>query len=131
MFKEIKKLFGSKPNSDVDKTETKSKKPKKSAKQLATERGEPYINVLEFEVDKANPNYGSFELDWNDQFIRLLREKGYPGRTDEDVVDLWFQNVCRNVLLETYEQEQANIAQSDNVRYISRKNLGDGKTEIS
>lgn len=129
MFKKtIEKFLGKTKQEEKPK---KTSKPKKSEKQIATDKGEPYINVIGLEVDKANPNYGSFELDWNEYFIRSLREKGYPGRTDEDVVDLWFQNVCRNVLLETYEQEQANIAQSDNVRYINRKNLGDGKTEVS
>ena len=52
---------------------------------------------------------------------------GYPGETDEIVVDLWFQSVCRNILMETWEQEVAN---RDNVRYISRRDLGDGKTEV-
>ena len=47
---------------------------------------------------------------------------------NETVVDLWFQSVCRNILMETYEQEAAN---RDNVRYINRKDLGDGKTEVS
>jgi hypothetical protein len=67
-------------------------------------------------------------MDWNDHFIKKLRSMGYPGESDEVVVDLWFQSVCRNILTETWEQEVAN---RDNVRYISRRDLGNGKTEVS
>jgi hypothetical protein len=117
------------------KQEPKPKKPRKpkvtkTPKEIATEKGEPYISVLSVELDKSNVGNGSFELDWNDTFIKNLRAAGYPGKTDEDVVDLWFRGVCRNVLAETYEQD---IAQKgpDNVRYINRKTGDDGRTEVS
>lgn len=111
----------------------KKTKPKKTAKEIATEAGEPYISVLKVDVDPNNPRYGSFELDWNEHFIkRLVDVGGYRGDNDEAIVDQWFQDVCRHVVLETYEQDQANIARSDNiVRYINRSDLGDGKTEVS
>lgn len=109
-----------------------ARKPKKTPKELATEKGEPYINVDTVEVDKNNPRYGSFNLDWNDAFIRQLKTAGYIGETDEAIVDQWFQDVCRHVVLETYEQEQADIADSPNVvRYIDRRPTGDGKTIVS
>lgn len=114
--------------------ETKPKKPRKpkvtkTPKQIATEKGEPYISVLSVDLDKNNLGNGSFELDWNDAFIKELRSYGYPGKTDEDVVELWFRNVCRNVLAEAYEQEAAQ--KTDNVRYINRKTGDDGRTEVS
>lgn len=105
---------------------------KSDAKLLATTAGEPYIEIVAMELNSENPSLGSFELDWNEHFVKKLRAMGYPGKTDEIVVDLWFQDVCRNILLETYEQEQANRAVGDNnVRYINRKDLGNGKTEVS
>lgn len=117
---------------ELAKKEKKPRKPKvtKSPKEIATEKGEPYVSVLSVDIDKKNLSNGSFELDWNDAFIKELRSAGYPGKTDEDVVDLWFRNICRNVLAETYEQE---IAQKtpDNVRYINRKVDGNGRTEVS
>lgn len=107
---------------------TKKSEPKKlTAKEQATKNGEPYIDILKVDIDIENPSYGSFEMDWNDHFVKKLRGMGYPGETDEVVVDLWFQSVCRNILTETWEQEVAN---RDNVRYISRRDLGDGKTEV-
>lgn len=80
---------------------------KKPAKQLATEAGEPWVGVLGMEVDPKHLDNGAFELDWNDIFIARLVRAGYQGKTDSDLVDQWFQTVCRNVVLETYEQDQA------------------------
>ena len=62
--------------------ETKPKKPRKpkvtkTPKQIATEKGEPYISVLSVDLDKNNLGNGSFELDWNDAFIKELRSYGY------------------------------------------------------
>jgi hypothetical protein len=106
---------------------------KSDAKLLATTAGEPYIEIVTMELNSENPSLGSFELDWNEHFVKKLRAMGYPGKTDEIVVDLWFQDVCRNILLETYEQEQANraVGSVDNIRYISRRDIGNGKTEVS
>ena len=109
------------------KTETKPKAKKKSEKELATERGDPYVTILSMDVDPQDLNQGAFELDWNDKFIANLRRAGYQGKEDADLVDQWFQNVCRNVVLETFEQEQAmNMS-----RFTNSRDLGDGRTEVS
>lgn len=135
----LNKFFGkSEPEPVVEpaKPVTRPKKPKtekqpiKSAKELATERGEPYINVVAVELDPENIGAGAFELDWNDKFLSNLVRAGYqkqPNEPEHVIVDRWFQDICRNVVLETYEQEQAD----PDFRRISRRNLGDGRTEIS
>jgi ABC-type metal ion transport system substrate-binding protein len=71
----------------------------KSPKELATEADEPWVDVIEttFE-DPDNPATGYFELDWNKQFVNQLIEKGYSGRTDDDVIDQWFNDLCRGVI---------------------------------
>lgn len=112
MFDSIKKWF---------------KKPTPSAKETATAKGEPYINVLTVDVDPKSPRTGSFELDWNQHFITLLRKTGYQGMTDEQVVDQWFQDVCRHVVLETFEQEQANV---ESKGFVTRRKTADGRSEI-
>ena len=100
----------------------------KSAKEMATERDEPYVAVISMDVDPTNINAGAFELDWNEKFIANLLRAGYQGRTDSDLVDQWFQNVCRNVVMETYEQDQA----MDNAsRYTQSRDIGDGRREVS
>jgi hypothetical protein len=100
---------------------------KSDPKALATAAGEPWINVLGIEVDPENPGAGAFELDWNDIFVARLIKSGYQGKTDQDIVDNWFQDVCRHVVLETYQQEQAD----PETRKSNRRDLGNGRAEIS
>lgn len=130
---EAEKVFAKKKAAAEKRKQTLAEKKKqpKSAKEIATKKGEAYISVLSVSIDKNNISNGSFELDWNDIFIKELRTLGYPGKTDEDVVDIWFQNVCRNVIAETYEQEAAQKMPPDNVRYINRTPKDDGRTEVS
>jgi predicted transcriptional regulator YheO len=114
---------------EVPKTENGSaKKAKKSPKELATERGEPYIAILSMDVNPDDINSGAFEFDWNEKFIANLIRAGYQGRTDADLVDQWFQSVCRNVVLETYEQMEAI---NNSSRYTQSRDIGDGRREIS
>lgn len=139
MFDSLKKWFGSGHNVNPQPTQPKpepppqpprprAKAPEKSAKELATERGEPYVAVLSMDVDPENLHQGAFELDWNDKFVANLIRAGYQGKTDSDVVDQWFQNVCRHVVMETWEQEQA-IKNSG--IYVQSRNIGDGRSEVS
>ena len=104
--------------------------PKLSAKDLATQRGEPYIAILSLDLDPENLGSGSFELDWNDKFVANLVRAGYqlkPNEPENDIVDRWFQEICRNVVLEFYEQEQAD----PDLRRLNRKKLDNGRTEFS
>lgn len=96
-----------------------------TAKEKATQKGEPWVSVLDMDVDMTDISNGSFELDWNDIFITRLIKAGYKGKTDADMVDQWFQNICRNIVMETYEQEQSDPS------IVRRKDLGDGRSEIS
>jgi hypothetical protein len=118
IFKKIKKQ---------ESPRTEEKKPKKTEKELATDRGEPYVSIVSLDVDPENIHQGAFELDWNEKFVANLLRAGYTGRTDSEVVDQWFQNVCRHVVMETWEQEQANNPQ----RYTRSRDLGDGRREVS
>ena len=112
------------------KAEAKAEKSKTkvlSAKDEATAKGQPWVEVLGIEVDEADPGQGAFELDWNDVFITKLVRAGFQGKTDQDLVDNWFKAVCRNVVTETYEQDQADPEK----RASRRRDLGDGRTEVS
>ncbi len=110
MFDKIKKaVLGNPANIKKPQPETKtaSSKKKKSEKEIATEAGEPWVSVLGMELDTDSLERGAFELDWNDIFIAKLVRAGYQGKEDADLVDQWFQDVCRNVVLESFEKEQA------------------------
>lgn len=115
---------------------TATEKPKltvkvKSEKELATKRGDPYIKILNVELDVDDIGNGAFELDWNDHFVAKLVKAGYQGNTDADIVDNWFKTICRNILTEEYEQWEANQPEAQRPRVIDRRDLGDGKTEVS
>ena len=127
-FDQIKKRFAKKQTKEA--ATPRAPKVEKSAKDLATERGEPYVAMLSMEVDPENLHQGSFELDWNEKFVANLVRAGYQMRsddTDNDIVDRWFQAVCRNVVLETWEQEQAMNPN----RVVKTRDIGDGRSEVS
>ena len=126
----LDKFFKKKKPVEV-KTEAPRPK-KKSEKELATERGEPYVTMLSMEIDPENLQSGSFELDWNEKFVANLVRAGYQMNakdTDADIVDRWFTTVCRNVVMETYEQYEAMNPERD--RVIKSRNIGDGRSEVS
>lgn len=111
------------------KSDTTAPVKKKTAKELATERGEPYVAIVGMDINPENLHEGAFELDWNDKFIANLVRAGYQMQANEPenvIVDRWFQNVCRHVVMETWEQEQAM-----NPRYTRERDLGGGRKEIS
>ena len=137
------KLFGKKEEPAKVEVPVKEKKPRKpkekkveptlSAKEKATQAGEPYVSILTVDIDPTNINNGAFELDWNDKFILNLIRAGYKQKdsdTDQVMVDRWFQSVCRNIALEIYEQQQADPENRD-MRIVRTKDLGDGRTEVS
>ena len=103
-----------------------------SPKDIATKKGEPYVAIVSMELDPNDINNGAFELDWNDKFIVSLIKAGYKVKKedkDTDLVDRWFQSVCRNVALEVYEQNQADP--DNRMRIVRTKDLGNGRTEVS
>jgi hypothetical protein len=116
------------------KPKAKKAEPVLSAKEKATQAGEPYINILKIDIDPNDINNGAFDLDWNDKFVINLIKAGYkakPDDTDADIVDRWFTQVCRNVVLEMYEQQQADPDNRTQMRVIQSKDLGDGRSEVS
>jgi len=114
------------------KSEPKPRAPEKTEKELATEINEPYVSVIRMDVDPNNLHQGAFELDWNDIFVARLVKAGYmmkPDDTDSMIVDRWFQNICRHVVMETWEQEQAINKYSN--QYVNSRDIGGGRTEVS
>ena len=98
---------------------------KMSPKEVATEKKEPYIAVLDTKVNPENVRNGFFELDWNEYFVLQLTEAGYIGVNEEEIVDQWFQELCRNV-----GAEQGVSMDRRGSGYVNFNNLGDGKSEV-
>lgn len=124
--------FFKKKIADEPAKEPKAKKEKvaaKTEKELATERQEPWVSIVSVDLDPENIGNGAFELDWNEWFVAKLIRAGYKGKDDAQMVDQWFQDVCRNVVLETFEQYDANNPRPTNG--VQRKDIGGGRSEVS
>jgi len=144
MFDSLKKWFGTGHNVNPEPTRPRPKAPpqppkvkaiktaEKTEKELATQSDEPYVAVLRMDVDPENLHQGAFELDWNEKFVANLVRAGYminKDDTDAEIVDRWFQNVCRHVVMETWEQEQA-IIKGNAPGWVRTTDLGNGKSEV-
>ena len=97
---------------------------KKTVKKKDTKSKEPWVKVLNLNVNPENPRNGFFELDWNDEFVNMLKQSGYLGESQEEIVDRWFQTLCR-----TIGNEQGIDVTGSGYVQINRKD--DGTTEVS
>lgn len=96
------------------------------AKAAATAKKEPWVTVLQTHVNPENPRNGFFELDWNEYFVLMLKGNGYTGKTEEEIVDAWFGDLCREIGTDegiTMDRRASG--------YINVNNLGNGKSEVS
>jgi hypothetical protein len=93
-------------------------------KEKATKAKKAWVGVLDTQVNKDNIRNGFFELDWNNEFIEQLLDAGYKGETNEEIVDMWFKDLARNVL-----QEQGHDP-NRGAGFINTTNLGGGKSEV-
>jgi hypothetical protein len=125
MIEKIKNLFKSKKQKEAEKY-TVDPAPV-DPKTAATARQEPWVAVLQTHVNPESPRNGFFELDWNEYFVLMLRNNGYTGVTDEEIVDQWFSDLCREV------GSEENVPGMDRrgAGYINVNNLGNGKSEVS
>lgn len=125
MLEKIKNLFKSKKAKEAEKYKVEAVP--LDPKTAATANKEPWVAVLTTQVNPENPKNGFFELDWNEYFIAMLRNNGYTGTTDEEIVDQWFSDLCREV------GNEENVPSMDRrgSGYINVNNLGNGKSEVS
>lgn len=72
-------------------------------KKLATLKDEPWVNIVKMDFTKKTSLEGSFELDWNEQFVEKLNAEGYTGPTPDNVVNQWFMELCRNIAMEEFD----------------------------
>ena len=85
---------------------------------------EPMVKVLNLNVNPQNPRNGFFELDWNNEFVNMLKQSGYEGGSEEEIVDRWFQTLCRTI----GNEQGIDVAGSG---YVQVNRRDDGKTEVS
>tara|TARA_B100001057_G_scaffold476201_1_gene543877 strand:- start:4344 stop:4715 length:372 start_codon:yes stop_codon:yes gene_type:complete len=93
-------------------------------KEAATKAKKPWVGVLDTQVNKDNIKNGFFELDWNNEFIEQLLDAGYKGESNEEIVDLWFKDLARNVLAEE------GMDTTRGAGYINTTKISEDKSEV-
>ena len=94
-------------------------------KKIADINEKPFVTVLKTHFDPSNPKQGYFELDWNKHFVTNLKEHGFSGNSDEEIVDHWFSVLCNTIATEDTPMGRS----TDEI--VKRTVREDGKTEIS
>jgi hypothetical protein len=94
-------------------------------KQEATARNEPWVGVLDTQVNPDNIKNGFFELDWNNEFIEQLLDAGYSGETNEEIVNGWFRTIAMQIL------EEEGLDTQREMGYINVKPIDKDKSEVS
>lgn len=79
---------------DVQVTTSSVSKQSNSVTKPASEHNGPYVEVIGETVDKETGQI-KLELDWNAEFVELLRSHGYAGESDEDIVLTWLEHIHR------------------------------------
>jgi hypothetical protein len=80
-------------------------------KQSATIKEEPYVGVVNTHFNPKDPKNGFF------------------AEKEEDAVNKWFNDLCKNIMLEDMDHDVLD-AMKENIEE-QRKDLGDGKVEYS
>ena len=129
------KLFGNAQddvNSIMDEIKENSLSPEEARrasleaeKQAATEKGEPWVAVLDTQINKDNIRNGFFELDWNNEFIEQLLDAGYTGESNEQIVDAWFRTIVIQML------EEEGLDNDREMGYINVVPIDKGKSSVS
>jgi len=94
-------------------------------KDLATKNKEPWVAVLDTQVNQDNIRNGFFELDWNNEFIERLLDAGYTGESNEQIVDAWFRTIVTQMLTEEGMETDREMG------YINVVPIEKGKSEVS
>jgi hypothetical protein len=94
-------------------------------KEAATKAGEPWVAVLDTQVNPDNIRNGFFELDWNNEFIEQLLDAGYKGETNEQIVDQWFRTIVSQMLQEEGQPTDRQMG------YVNVTPIDKGKSEVS
>ncbi len=105
-------------------------------KETATLNGEPWFNVIGAD-SRNNGDQGqrlAVELDWNEFFPRFLETQGWGGESDDAIVDAWFTEAMRQMVMPDLSEEQLQAMEDEEYmppRSTKRKPGSNGRTEYS
>jgi hypothetical protein len=94
-------------------------------KEIANLKGEPYVGIVDLGLVENNIEQGFFELDWNDDFVAMLHKNGFTGHSDEAVVNKWFNQICRTILIQENADYDFGFQQTEqeNTDVITKSDL--------
>ena len=125
----VKKAIGIQPKITEEVKEKTTEDVRREAldkeKEAATKAGEPWVAVLDTQVNPENIRNGFFELDWNNEFIEQLLDVGYSGETNEAIVDQWFRTIVTQMLQEDGQDSDRGMG------HINVVPIDKGKSEVS
>jgi len=129
MWDKLKSALGVTPKiieESVEKTQEEIRREALEAeKEAATKAGEPWVAVLDTQLNPDNIRNGFFELDWNNEFIEQLLDAGYQGESPEEIVDAWFKTLARQML------EEEGVTSDRDMGHIKVVPIDKGKSEVS
>jgi len=111
-------------NSNMKVKKTAKTTIKKKNKKGSKKSEEPVVKVLNLNVNPENPRNGFFELDWNPEFVNMLKQSGYEGASEEEIVDRWFQTLCKTI----GNEQGIDVTGSG---YVKINRNDDGTTDVS
>ena len=83
----------------LDQTFNKIEK-REAEKKIADLLNEPWVAIVDEGLDPhAGPSGFYFVFDWNDAWIAMLRHYGYEGSSEDELMEKWFGDVCRNEVI--------------------------------
>ncbi len=65
---------------------------------------EPWIEVVSDHYDHEQQQV-AIKLDWNPAFIKMLRQHGFTGRDEQELVDRWFKSVSDSIASEIHGEK--------------------------
>lgn len=134
MWDKLKEALGVTPKiiedvSDDVETEKTPEQARREAleaeKEAATKAGQPWVAVLDTQVNPNNIRNGFFELDWNNEFIEQLLDAGYTGESNEQIVDAWFRTIVIQML------EEEGLDKDREMGYINVIPIDKGRSSVS
>ena len=126
-WNKVKKAIGIQPKI-LEKESTNEDKRREilaKEKEEASAKGEPWVAVLDTQINPENIKNGFFELDWNNEFIEELLDAGYKGETNEEIVDGWFKTIEMQILGEQ------GVETAREMGYINVVPIDKDKSEVS
>jgi hypothetical protein len=125
----IKKALGVTPKIKEEVKEKTSEEQRRAIlakeKEEATAKNEPWVAVLDTQLNPDNIKNGFFELDWNNEFIEELLDAGYSGESNEEIVDAWFKTIAVQILGEQ------GVETAREMGYINVVPIDKDKSEVS